>query len=883
MTDSTSAPRTVRLADYRLPDFLIDAVDLHFDLRENGATVTSRLTMRRNPATSDPAAPLVLDGQGLKLAGVALDGEALGNNRYSVDAEHLTLPGLPQSFTLEITTEIEPQTNTSLQGLYTSGGNFCTQCEAEGFRHITYYLDRPDVLARYTTTIVADKAKVPVLLSNGNPVGTGEAEGGRHWAKWEDPFPKPSYLFALVAGDLIAVEDSFTTRSGRPIDLKIFTRRGDETKVGHAMRSLKASMAWDERAYGFEYDLDLFMIVAVSDFNMGAMENKGLNIFNTALVLASRETATDGDFQRVESVVAHEYFHNWTGNRITCRDWFQLSLKEGLTVFREQQFSADMNSAALKRIEDVSLLRRAQFPEDAGPLAHPVRPAQYSEINNFYTATVYEKGSELVRMVAGRLGRDGFRRGMDLYFSRNDGRAATLEDFLGALGEANGVDLIPYLAWYSQAGTPRLSARGHYDAAHRTYTLTLSQHTPATPHQPHKQPLPIPVKLALFDRMGHMLPLHLTCDSAETSGATERVVVLDRAEQTFVFQQLNEAPVPSLLRGFSAPVILECAYEPADLALLLRHDPDGFNRWEAGQQLAARAYDNLREGDETSALDAWCEALEALFNDGAMDAALLADLLTPPGEIELSERERQVDPSYVHALRQQLQEHLALRIGQEALQRRYESLATHTNFQLDADSQARRRLKRRVLELLAHIDPWTAHAQATLQYDNAPSMTDRLAALSVLVRGNASQAHAALAHFRERYADNPLAMDKWFSVQTQLPGDLVVDRVRLLENDAAFTLKNPNRVNSLFGAWTRSNPDGFHRPDGSGYRLLAERLTQLDALNPQIAARMATAFNGWQRLEPGRRALARAAIESVAAKAGLSRNLDEIVQSMLRG
>jgi len=583
----------------------------------------------------------------------------------------------------------------------------------------------------------------------------------------------------------------------------------------------------------------------------------------------------------VEAVVAHEYFHNWSGNRVTCRDWFQLSLKEGLTVFREQQFSADMNSAALKRIEDVALLRRAQFPEDAGPLAHPVRPAQYSEINNFYTATVYEKGSELVRMVSGRLGRDGFRRGMDRYFARNDGHAATLEDFLGALGEANGIDLTPYLAWYAQAGTPRLSARGHYDAAHRTYTLTLSQHTPPTPHQPHKQPLPIPVKLALFDRAGKMIPLHLTDDSAETSGATERVVVLDRAEQAFVFQQIGEAPVPSLLRGFSAPVILECAYEPADLALLLRHDPDGFNRWEAGQQLAARAYDNLREGDETSALDAWCDTLEALFNDSAMDPALLADLLTPPGEIELAERERQVDPSHVHALRQQLQEHLALRIGQADLQRRYESLAAHTSLHLDANSQARRRLKRRVLELLSRIDPWTAHTQATLQYDNAPSMTDRLAALAVLVRGNASQAHAALAHFRERYADNPLAMDKWFSVQTQLPGEVVLERVRALEADEAFTLKNPNRVNSLFGAWARNNPDGFHRPDGSGYQLLAERLKQLDALNPQIAARMATAFNGWQRLEPGRRALARTAIESVAAHAGLSRNLTEIVQSML--
>ena len=878
------SPALVRLSEYRAPAWRVSEVELTFDLGIDTTEVTSRLRLLRDPAQDTP---LRLDGEGLELLSIALDGQPLDERAWRYVDNVLEVDGARDGSVLETRVCLRPAANTALEGLYLSGprerGFLLTQCEAEGFRHITFFPDRPDVLASYTVTLCADRGRFPVLLAGGNPDGEGELEGGRHWARFVDPHPKPSYLFALVAGRLQKIQCDYVTGSGRAVKLVIWAEPDAIGQCGYAMDALERSMRWDEQTYGREYDLDVFHVVATHDFNMGAMENKGLNIFNAKYLLADPDSSTDDEYRAVEAVVAHEYFHNWSGNRVTCRDWFQLSLKEGLTVFREQQFSADMNSAALKRIEDVSLLRRAQFPEDAGPLAHPVRPAQYSEINNFYTATVYEKGSELVRMVAGRLGRDGFRRGMDLYFSRNDGRAATLEDFLGALGEANGVDLIPYLAWYSQAGTPRLSARGHYDAAHRTYTLTLSQHTPATPHQPHKQPLPIPVKLALFDRMGHMLPLHLTCDSAETSGATERVVVLDRAEQTFVFQQLNEAPVPSLLRGFSAPVILECAYEPADLALLLRHDPDGFNRWEAGQQLAARAYDNLREGDETSALDAWCEALEALFNDGAMDAALLADLLTPPGEIELSERERQVDPSHVHALRQQLQEHLALRIGQEALQRRYESLATHTNFQLDADSQARRRLKRRVLELLAHIDPWTAHAQATLQYDNAPSMTDRLAALSVLVRGNASQAHAALAHFRERYADNPLAMDKWFSVQTQLPGDLVVDRVRLLENDAAFTLKNPNRVNSLFGAWARSNPDGFHRPDGSGYRLLAERLTQLDALNPQIAARMATAFNGWQRLEPGRRALARAAIESVAAKAGLSRNLDEIVQSMLRG
>ncbi len=632
MTDSTSAPRTIRLADYRLPDFLIDTVDLHFDLREDGATVTSRLTMRRNPATSDPAAPLVLDGQGLRLTGVALDGEALGDNRYSVDAEHLTLPGLPQSFTLEITTEIEPQNNTSLQGLYTSGGNFCTQCEAEGFRHITYYLDRPDVLARYTTTIVADKAKVPVLLSNGNPVGTGEAEGGRHWAKWEDPFPKPSYLFALVAGDLVAVEDSFTTRSGRPVDLKIFTRKGDETKVGHAMRSLKASMAWDEQVYGFEYDLDLFMIVAVSDFNMGAMENKGLNIFNTALVLASRETATDGDFQRVESVVAHEYFHNWTGNRITCRDWFQLSLKEGLTVFRDQEFSADLNSRPVQRITDVRRLRAIQFPEDAGPIAHPIRPESYIEINNFYTPTVYEKGAEVIRMIHTLLGPERYRKGIDLYVERHDGEAATCENFVAAMEDAGGVDLTLFRRWYSQAGTPEITVEEEWADGH--YSLTLAQSTAPTPGQPDKQPLHIPVALGLLDAQGRDLPVRLAGEAEAKPGT--RILSLTEARQRFTFEGLAARPVPSLFRGFSAPVKL--AAQPRErLAFLFAHDSDPFNRWEAGQQLAAQLLLEgvaARKAGRDWRLDPdFVAAVGRLLDDPALDAAFIAEAMALPSEI----------------------------------------------------------------------------------------------------------------------------------------------------------------------------------------------------------------------------------------------------------
>ncbi|HET6553775.1 MAG TPA: aminopeptidase N [Dyella sp.] len=883
-TRPDSSPSLIRLSDYRAPAWRVPRLELVFDLGIDSTEVAARMELARDAAQE---APLRLDGEGLELLSISIDGQPLPTTAWRLADGVLEVDGVRDGSVLETRVRVNPAANTTLEGLYLSGprerGFLLTQCEAEGFRHITFFPDRPDVLTSYTVTLRADRERFPVLLAGGNPDGQGELADGRHWARFVDPHPKPSYLFALVAGRLEKIERDYVTGSGRAVKLVIWAEADAIGRCDYAMDALERSMRWDEETYGREYDLDVFHVVATHDFNMGAMENKGLNIFNAKYLLADPDSSTDDEYRAVEAVVAHEYFHNWSGNRVTCRDWFQLSLKEGLTVFREQQFSADMNSPALKRIEDVALLRRAQFPEDAGPLAHPVRPAQYSEINNFYTATVYEKGSELVRMVAGRLGREGFRQGMDRYFSRHDGHAATLEDFLCALGEANRIDLMPYLAWYSQAGTPRLTARGHYDASQRSYTLTLSQHTPPTPHPPQKQALPIPVKLALFDRTGGMLPLHLVGDSAADSGATERVVVLQETEQSFVFQQINQAPVPSLLRGFSAPVILECDYAPDDLALLLRHDPDGFNRWEAGQQLAARAYDNLRDGHDTSALDAWCDALAALFDDDAVDAALLADLLTPPGEIELSERERQVDPAHVHTLRQQLQEHLALRIGQQALQRRYEALATHTSLALDALSQARRRLKRRVLELLSRIDPWTAHALATLQYDNAPGMTDRLAALAVLVRGDAPQARAALTHFRARYADNPLAMDKWFSVQTQLPGALVLERVRMLEADPAFTLKNPNRVNALLGAWARGNPDGFHRPDGSGYQWLAERLKQLDAINPQIAARLATAFNGWQRLEPARRALARAAIDGMAAQPGLSRNLAEIVQSMLHG
>ena len=877
---SEQVPALIRLSDYRAPAWRVETVELDFDLGIDATELFARLLLRRDPAQTTP---LRLDGENLQLLSIALDGEQLPATAYRYVGNVLEVDGAHDGSVLETRVRLRPAANTALEGLYLSGsreaGFLLTQCEAEGFRHITFFPDRPDVQSRYTVTLSADRARFPVLLAGGNPDGAGELEGGRHWARFVDPHPKPSYLFALVAGRLEKIERDYVTADGRAVQLKIWAEADAIDRCHYAMDALERSMRWDEQAFGRNYDLDVFHVVATHDFNMGAMENKGLNIFNAKCLLANPDSTTDDEYRHVEAVVAHEYFHNWSGNRVTCRDWFQLSLKEGPTVFREQSFSADMNSASLKRIEDVALLRRAQFPEDAGPLAHAVRPAQYSEINNFYTATVYEKGSELVRMLAGRLGKDGFRCGMDRYFERNDGRAATLEDFLGALGEANGIDLTPYLAWYAQAGTPRLKAHGHYDAARREYTLTLAQHIQAgTEHGP-KAPLPIPVKLSLFTRNGDMLPLHL--DGQPPTRETECMVVLAQAEQSFVFNNVITAPVPSLLRGFSAPVILDFDYTPDELALLLRHDIDGFNRWEAGQQLALRAYENLRDDTATDALQAWVDALVFLFNNDAIEEALLADLLTPPGEIELAEHEQAVDPQHIHMLRERLQQRLAEQLGASALRQRYQTLAAHANAELDAVSQARRRLKRRVLELLNLVDSSSARVLATVQYRGASCMTDRLAALTVLVRGHAAQAAPALIDYHARYADNALALDKWFAAQAQLPGDVALERVLLLERDPAFTLKNPNRVQALLGAFVRGNPSGFHRIDGAGYRLLAERLVTLDALNPQLAARLATAFNGWQRLEPQRREAARAAIARLAEQGGLSRNLAEIIGNVL--
>jgi aminopeptidase N len=877
--NDTQSP-LIRLLDYRAPAWRVSTVELDFDLGIDHTELRARLQLVCDPAQS---APLRLHGEGLQLLSITLDDVPLSAEAWRYADGVLEVDGARDGSVLETRVRLLPAENTAFEGLYLSGsreaGFLLTQCEAEGFRHITFFPDRPDVQASYTVTLRADKARFPVLLAGGNPDGAGDLPDGRHWARFVDPHPKPSYLFALVAGRLQVIGKDYRTADGRAVQLKIWAEADVIERCHYALDALERSMRWDEQAYGRNYDLDVFHVVATHDFNMGAMENKGLNIFNAKYLLADADSSTDEEYRHVEAVVAHEYFHNWSGNRVTCRDWFQLSLKEGFTVFREQSFSADMNSPSLKRIEDVSLLRRAQFPEDAGPLAHPVRPAQYSEINNFYTATVYEKGSELVRMLAGRLGEEGFRRGTDLYFARNDGRAATIEDFIDALGQANGIDLSAYLAWYEQAGTPRLSARGSYDATQRRYTLTLHQHTPPTPGQTDKVPLPIPIKLALFNADGHMLALDSDVQTSEPNHET--VLVLTESQQDFVFQNIDAAPVPSLLRGFSAPVILEYDYAPAELALLLRHDIDGFNRWEAGQQLAARAYDALRDSGDRSAVDAWCQSLAGLFDDARVEDALLAELLTPPSEIELADRQREVDPQRTHDLRQLLQRQLAEQLGRTALQQRYAALAAQANGDIDAASQAARALKRRLLDLLSLLDPAIAQPLAAMQYAQAPAMTDRLAALAVLARLDAPQAVTALADYRQRYQDNALALDKWFALQAQLPGDKALARLRALETDPAFTLKNPNRVQSLLGTFARANPTGFHRTDGGGYALLSERLIQLDALNPQVAARLATAFNGWKRLEPQRRQAAETVIAALAARDGLSRNVSEILDRVL--
>ncbi len=884
-----AVPQPVRLADYRPSEFLVDTVELVFALRDAETRVKAKLAIRRNPAGSDKSAPLQLDGEELELVSLALDGEALGPNRYRLPENGgLVIDGVPDAFTLEVETRIAPDKNTALSGLYMSGGNFCTQCEPEGFRRITYFIDRPDVMARYTTTIVADKMLFPVLLSNGNPAGSGEAEGGLHWAKWVDPHPKPSYLFALVAGDLVAVRDRFTTCSGREVALAIWVRRGDEDKCGHAMASLKKAMRWDEEVFGLEYDLDVFNIVAVSDFNMGAMENKSLNIFNTRYVLAKPETATDADYQGIESVIAHEYFHNWTGNRVTCRDWFQLSLKEGLTVFRDQEFSADQGSRAVKRIGEVRTLRAIQFPEDDGPLAHPVRPQSYLRIDNFYTPTVYNKGAEVIRMIQTLLGRDGFRRGMDLYIRRHDNHAATIEDFVAAMQEASGIDLGRFRLWYEQAGTPELTVDDRWDAATGSYELNVAQKVPPTPGQPEKSPMPIPLAVGLLAAGGAELPMRLAGeDGGESAGEGRpgtRVLALTEERQSFRFVGLPEPPVPSLLRGFSAPVKLR-GMALDRLKFLAVYDPEPFARWEAGQQVASRALldrvEALRRGTSPAPLDPdLVTAMRRNLADAGEDPAFAAEALALPSESFLADQLAVVDVDAVHAARETARSEIGRALTAE-FAAAYGALAASGPYRIDGLAIGRRALRNACLAYLATADPDRGAALAKAQFDAAANMTDVLAALTVLADLDRPERPGALAQFFATWSHDPLVVDKWFGLQARSSLPETPQRVRELAAHPAYDRKNPNRVRALFGAFAQGNPVRFHDPSGAGYALLADEVIAIDPGNPTTAARLVQPLGTWRRHDQARQALMRGQLERVLATPGLSKNTYEMVSKSL--
>ncbi len=882
----TEQPKMIYLKDYQAPDYLIDETHLTFELFDDHSLVHAQLVMRRNPERGAGLPPLVLDGELMELLGVKLDDTDLTADQYQLAADSLTLQPRSDAFTVDTSVRIHPETNTALEGLYKSTGMFCTQCEAEGFRKITYYLDRPDVMSRFTTTLIADQQQYPILLSNGNPVGNGPQEDGRHWATWEDPFKKPAYLFALVAGDLWCVEDSFTTMSGRDVALRIYVEPENIDKCAHAMTSLKKSMRWDEEAYGREYDLDIFMIVAVNDFNMGAMENKGLNIFNSSAVLARAETATDAAHQRVEAIVAHEYFHNWSGNRVTCRDWFQLSLKEGFTVYRDAGFSADMHSPTVKRIQDVAYLRTHQFAEDAGPMAHAVRPDSFIEISNFYTLTVYEKGSEVVGMLHTLLGAEGFRKGSDLYFERHDGQAVTCDDFIRAMEDANGVELSQFKRWYSQAGTPRLQVSEHFDAQARTYSLTLRQSCPATPDKVEKLPFVIPVALGLLDASGQELPLRLADEA--TAAGTSRVLAVTDAEQTFTFVDIAEQPLPSLLRGFSAPVKLSFPYSRDQLMFLMQHDTDGFNRWDAGQQLSVQVLQEMigqYQRGESLAMDSrLLTALASVLDNTELDPAMVAEMLSLPSEAYLAEISEVADVDAIHAAREFARKQLADGLF-DGLWARYQTnreVSRSTAYVAEKEHFARRALQNIALSYLMLSERPEVLAATLEQYDACDNMTERLTALAVLVNSPFEAEKArALQAFAEHFKDNPLVMDQWFSVQAAsgLPGGLA--RVKALMQHPAFTLKNPNKVRALIGAFAGQNLINFHAADGSGYRFLADLVIELNALNPQIASRQLSPLTRWRKYDSKRQALMKAELERILASGPLSSDVYEVVSKSL--
>ncbi|TOI42971.1 aminopeptidase N [Vibrio parahaemolyticus] len=865
----SQAPQAKYRKDYQAPSHTITEIDLTFDLYDNDTIVTalSKVVQKGESPT------LELDGEGLELRSVKVDGEDWAH--HEVKEASLVLSDLPAEFELEIITKIDPEANTALEGLYKSGGAFCTQCEAEGFRRITYYLDRPDVLAKYTTKVIADKATYPYLLSNGNRIAQGEAENGRHWVQWQDPHPKPAYLFALVAGDFDVLRDKYTTMSGRNVDLEIFVDKGNLDRAGHAMTSLINSMKWDEERFGLEYDLDIYMIVAVDFFNMGAMENKGLNIFNSKFVLANDQTATDRDYLGIEAVIGHEYFHNWTGNRVTCRDWFQLSLKEGLTVFRDQEFSSDLGSRAVNRIDNVRIIRGPQFAEDASPMSHPIRPDKVIEMNNFYTLTVYEKGSEVIRMYHTLLGEEGFQKGMKLYFERHDGTAATCEDFVSAMEDATGVDLKQFRLWYSQSGTPTLRVNSEYNAEAKTYALTVEQFTEATQDQAEKQALHIPFDIELYDSKGQTIPLIINGESVHN------VLDIKQDKQTFVFENVADQPVPSLLREFSAPVKLEYDYSDAELIFLMKHATNDFARWDASQMLLAKYIrqnvTNVQTGSEVQLSEDLIDAFRGVLLDENLEPAFIAQVFSLPSINEITGWYKQIDVDAVDTVLNSITVSLSAALEDE-LSATYHTLK-QAEYTIDHAAIGKRALRNQCLQFLAHTDKGNTLVKA--QYEAANNMTDTIAAMSAANSAQLECREELMADYSDKWKHDGLVMDKWFALQGTNPAEDALEKVKATMNHEAFSLKNPNRTRSLIGSFLAANPVRFHDKSGSGYQFAGEILRQLNDSNPQVASRMIDPLLKFRKYDEARQAMIRAELEKLKAMDNLAKDLFEKVTKAL--
>lgn len=873
---------TVYLKDYQVPTYFIDEIDLTIDLYEEETYVKSHMRIRHNRLSPNPARDLVLYGEELTLKSITVDGKELAANQYELTPHTLVLRNMPDKFELETVTKIYPQKNTALSGLYRSAGTYCTQCEAEGFRRITYYMDQPDILARFITIISADEKRYPILLSNGNLIAQGKLENGRHWVKWEDPFKKPSYLFALVAGDFDLIEDTFTTQSDREINLRIYVEKGYADQAHHAMYSVKEAMRWDEKAYGREYDLDVYMIVAIGDFNMGAMENKGLNIFNTKYVLAKPETATDDDYIHILSVVGHEYFHNWSGNRVTCRDWFQLSLKEGLTIFRDQSFTEDVLSKGVMRIRDVTALRETQFPEDAGPLAHPVRPESYMEINNFYTSTVYNKGAEVLRMLQTILGPNLFRKGMDLYFARHDGQAVTIEDYVETMEDVSGIDLQQFRLWYSQAGTPVVTISDDYDAKEKIYTLTVSQTCPETPGQTKKLPFYIPIKIALLNEQGEEMLLHI----GDEPVSNEKILALKESSQIFRFKQVESNPIPSLLRNFSAPIKLNYAYSDKQLEFLFKHDKDPFNRFEAGQIYAVRMLlklaDDYRRNGSLAVPDAFINMYAHVLENDKQDSFLLSEMLYLPSEKYIGEQMQVIDVDAIHAVRE-----FALRTIAEKLEplflKTYKAYHDETgNYHFSIEEVGKRQLKNRCLSYLTLLPKYTELAYQQFKTALNKNMTDTQPALAALTNvAEAELRGRVLNEFYITWKHDALVVDKWLAIQAASKQPNALQEVKKLMRHEAFDIKNPNKVYSLIGTFGQRNPVHFHAANGEGYAFLREVVHQLDKLNPQVSARMVKPLTTWRRYDKERQILMRKQLELLMQDTNLSKDLYELVSKSL--